>query len=130
MSDRDFPAHDYIADDEDDEDEEPKVPQDSSDLRGEDADLDDTEEWNQTRAALEDVDAGDLDTDIDLDGPLSDYDALTDQELSATPVDPDQIDITEHDWPNLNDNGPLREALGANEELGGQDDGDASGDKV
>jgi hypothetical protein len=130
MSDTDLPAHDYIAEDEDNEDEEPRVPQDSSDLRGEDTELDDTDEWKQTRAALEDVDAGALDMDIDLDGALSDYDALTDQELSATPADPDQIDITEHDWPNLNANGSLREALKSNEELGGQDDGDASGDKV
>lgn len=128
MSDTDFPAHDHLADQE--QDEEPVAPRDESDLRGEDIDLDDTVEWNQTRAALEDVDTGDLDTGIDLDGPLSEYDALTDQELSATPADPDQIDITEHDWPNLNDDESLREAFEANDELGGRYDGDASGDKV
>jgi hypothetical protein len=73
-----------------------------NDLADEDIDLDDTVEWSQTNAALEDVDAGDLDTAMDLDGPLSDYDALTDDQLSGTEADPERTDITEHQGPDLN----------------------------
>ena len=75
MSDTDVSAHP------EEDDEEPKVPRDENrptaddpatenDVLGQDIDLDfdDTVEWGQTRAALEDADAGDLDTDIDLDG--------------------------------------------------------------
>ena len=72
-----------------------------NDLEDQEIDLDDTLEWRQTDSALADqldsVDAGDLETAGDLDGPLSDYDALTDDQLAGTDADPDRIDITAHD---------------------------------
>jgi hypothetical protein len=77
-----------------------------NDLEDEEIDLDDTLEWRQTDSALADqldsVDAGDLETAGDLDGPLSDYDALTDDQLAGTDDDPDRVDVTAHNGPDLN----------------------------
>jgi hypothetical protein len=88
-----------------DEDEEPVIPRDDhrptaddagKDLEGQEIDLDDTLEWRQSDAALarqlNGVDEGDLETAGDLDGPLSDYDALTDDQLSGAEVDQDRTD--------------------------------------
>jgi hypothetical protein len=112
MSDPEFPDAalpdlDYVDQDnpDNDEDEEPVIPRDDhrptaddagNDLEGEQIDLDDTLEWRQSDAALarqlDGVDAGDLETSGDLDGPLPDYDALTDDQLSGAEVAPDRTD--------------------------------------
>jgi hypothetical protein len=74
-----------------DGDEEPVIPRDDNravtndavagEPEDEEIDLDDTLEWGQLDTPLtggrESVDAGDRETAGDLDGPLSDYDALT-----------------------------------------------------
>lgn len=112
MSDPEFPDAalpdlDYMDQDEpdNDEDEEPVVPRDDhrptsddvgNDDDGEEIDIDDTLEWRQSDAALarqlNGMDEGDLETAGDIDDPLSDYDALTDDQLSGAEADQDRTD--------------------------------------
>jgi hypothetical protein len=103
-----------------DEDEEPVIPRDDNrpnGLEGDEIDLADTLEWGQADSALagrlDDMGAGDRETAGDLDGPLSDYDALTDDQFSSAQDDSDRVDVTEHEGPDLNADDSTDDGVGA-----------------
>jgi hypothetical protein len=77
-----------------------------NDLEDEVIDLDDTLEWGQLDSApgagTDVVDETEFETAADVDGPLSEYDALTDDQLSGADDDPNRVDITAHEGPDLN----------------------------